>query len=74
MLVIVLSGVVILYLGKSVSVMNRIVVGVFMVIELFMMYGVHLVFKNFMLTYYKKSINSDKLMVVTTSPIASEQE
>ncbi|MCR5119591.1 MAG: sugar transferase [Lachnospiraceae bacterium] len=66
-MVISLSGVVILYLGKQISVMNRLVVGVFMLLELVMMYAVHLGFKNFMLAIYKKSINSDKLMVVTTS-------
>ena len=46
---------------------SRLVLGYFVVINLFLSYGVRLLFKRLMRSYYRKSYSSDKILVVTTS-------
>lgn len=55
-----------LFLSKTAYLYSRLVVGVFVAADLVLTYVLHLAFKEYLLKHYKKSINSDKLMVVTT--------
>ena len=55
-----------LFATKTAFSYSRLVLGVFTVINLVLVYLLHIGFRIYMLDFYKKSINSDKLMVVTT--------
>ncbi len=50
---------------KTAYAYSRLVFVVFPVLDYTFTYVFHIIFKNYMLNHYKKSVNSDKLMVVT---------
>ena len=54
-----------MYMRNDVDMLSRMVFGVFALCDLILTYLCHLAFKEYMLRFYKKSANSDKLMVVT---------
>lgn len=53
-----------IFLTKTAYVYSRIVIGGFAVLNYAFVYILHLAFKIYMLKHYKKSVNSDKLMVI----------
>lgn len=65
--IITVGSIVYLFLIKEVYAFSRLVFGFFGVMALVMVYILHLLFKEYMLKHYKKSVNSDKLMVITES-------
>ncbi|MCR5250352.1 MAG: sugar transferase [Lachnospiraceae bacterium] len=71
-IVITVVSVIFMYLRNDVEMLSRLVFGVFAVANLILTYLVHLGFKEYMLNAYKKSVNSDKLMVITTKERAKK--
>ncbi len=67
-----LFGVIGLYLGHAIYDLSRLVFGYFFLINTVVLYSLHLLFKEFMLKHYRKSINSDKLMVITQADQAEK--
>ncbi|MCR4641026.1 MAG: sugar transferase [Lachnospiraceae bacterium] len=60
-----------MYMRNDVDMLSRMVFGIFAIIDLVLTYLCHLAFKEYMLRYYKKSLKSDKLMVITVRERAS---
>lgn len=54
------------FMLKNAYAYSRAVFLIFPVVDYVLTYLFHMAFKSYMLKYYKKSVNSDKLMVVTT--------
>lgn len=65
-IVVALLGNVFTFMTKSAYAYSRAVFLIFPVFDYFLTYIFHLAFKEYMLKYYKKSSNSDKLMVITS--------
>ena len=53
-----------LFITKTAYAYSRIVIVGFALLNILFVYLLHILFKIYMLNYYKKSINSDKLMVI----------
>lgn len=64
-ILITVAGALFLFLTKASYDYSRLVFIVYTVVNQMLTYLCHLGFKEFMLKHYKKSVNSDKLMVVT---------
>lgn len=64
--------VLILFLAKQVYVFSRIVYILFAVFNTLFAYVAHLVFKNYMLKHYRKSVGGTKMLALTNEYIASE--
>ena len=52
------------FLTKTAYAFSRIVIVGFALLNILLVYLLHIIFKIYMLSFYKKSINSDKLMVI----------
>lgn len=55
----------IFFLTKDAERFSRLIFGMCMVANMIFTFGMHIAFKKFMLTHYRKSVNSDKIMIVT---------
>ena len=55
----------VLFISKQLLSVSRLIYFSFGVINILLTYIAHIVFKKYMLTYYKRSANSDKIMVIT---------
>ena len=70
--VMMIAIVVIMYLTHIAGDYSRLIFGYFAVANAVYTFALHCVFKVFMLDYYSKSNNSDKLMIVTEAEYAEE--
>lgn len=57
----------VLYLTKNAQLLSRLFFAYFTICNFILTYIAHMIFKKFMLSYYKRSSNSDKVMVITDS-------
>lgn len=71
-IVMMIAIVVIMYLTHIAGDYSRLIFGYFAVANAVYTFALHCVFKVFMLDYYSKSNNSDKLMIVTEAEYAEE--
>lgn len=62
----------VLFISKQILSVSRLIFFSFGIINIFLTYIAHIVFKKYMLIFYKKSANSDKIMVVTLESEAEE--
>jgi len=60
------------FIMKTAYAYSRAVFLIFPVLDYILTYSLHIAFKNYMLHSYKKSVNSDKLMVITTKDQAEK--
>lgn len=58
--------VMVMFFTKEVALLSRLIFGFFAVFNIIFTYIFHVLFKKYMLVYYRKSKNSSKVMVVTT--------
>ncbi|MBR5419961.1 MAG: sugar transferase [Lachnospiraceae bacterium] len=65
-------SIIFMYMRKDVELLSRLVFGVFAVVNQILTYLAHIAFKEYMFRHYKKSVNSDKLMVITTAARVNE--
>lgn len=65
--ILMLGLVVVMFFTKEITLLSRLVFGYFAIFNILFTYISHILFKKYMLTYYRKSKNSSKVMVVTTS-------
>ncbi len=55
----------VLFVNKQILSVSRLIFFSFGMINILFTYAAHIIFKKYMLIYYKKSSNSDKIMIVT---------
>ena len=71
-LIIMVGLVMILFLTKQVYAFSRLVYIFFAIFNVVFTFIAHVVFKKYMLTYYRKSVNSTKMLVITNKLMANE--
>ena len=62
----------VLYLTQNAQKLSRLFFAYFAVCNFLLTYVAHILFKKFMMNYYKKSNSSDKVMVITDSEYAKD--
>lgn len=58
--------VMVMFLTKEIALLSRLIFMYFAIVNVIMTYIFHILFKKYMLVYYRKSKNSNKVMVITT--------
>lgn len=58
--------VMVMFFTKEISLLSRLIFVYFAIFNVILTYVFHIVFKKYMLVYYRKSNNSNKVMVITT--------
>lgn len=71
-MIIMVGLVMILFLTKQVYAFSRLVYVLFAVFNIILTFLVHILFKKYMLTFYRKSENSTKMLVITNEPMSRE--
>lgn len=66
-LILMIGLVMVMFFTKEILILSRLIFGYFAVFNVIFTYIFHILFKKYMLTYYRKSKNSSKVMVVTTT-------
>lgn len=56
----------VMFMTKEIILLSRLIIGYYAVFNVILTYVFHIVFKKYMLLYYRKSDNSSKVMVITT--------
>lgn len=64
--------VMVMFFTKEIVLLSRLIFGLFAVFNIIFTYIFHILFKKYMLVYYRKSKNSSKVMVVTTADRAEK--
>lgn len=59
--------VMVMFFTKEIALLSRLIFAYFAVFNVILTYIFHILFKKYMLLYYRKSNNSNKVMVITTS-------
>lgn len=57
--------VMVMFFTKEIALLSRLIFAYFAVINVILTYAFHILFKKYMLVYYRKSNNSNKVMVIT---------
>lgn len=70
--IIVVGLVVILYLIQQAYEFSRLVYFIFAVVNTVITFAGHVIYRKYMLDYYRKSVNNTKMLVVTTEATATE--
>lgn len=71
-LILLFGLVMVMFFTKEISFLSRLIFVYFAVFNAIFTYILHVLFKKYMLTYYRKSKNSSKVMVVTTDSRAEK--
>lgn len=64
--------VMVMFFTKEIALLSRLIFVYFAIINVIITYVFHILFKKYMLVYYRKSNNSNKVMVITTSDKAEK--
>ena len=70
--IIMVGLVVVLYLNQQAYEFSRLIYAIFAVTNTVITFAAHMVFKKFMLNYYRKSNSNNKMLVVTLNMLADE--